>query len=137
MMNLKKLKRLLYLPLIVSMIVSGSLQPALGFTVGEEKELGEKLLYTVRASFPLLDDPDLHQYINHIGHEVLDVAGIQFFDYHFYIVESSQFNAFAAPSGLIFFYSKLIESMNSEDELISVMAHEVGHVVRRHLSSRM
>ena len=61
MMNLKKLKRLLYLPLIVSMIVSGSLQPAMGFTVGEEKEMGEKLLYTVRASFPLLDDPDLHQ----------------------------------------------------------------------------
>ena len=119
------------------MIVSGSLQPAMGFTVGEEKEMGEKLLYTVRASFPLLDDPDLHQYINKIGHEVLDVAGIQFFDYHFYIVASSQFNAFAAPSGLIFFYSKLIESMNSEDELISVMAHEVGHVVRRHLSSRM
>ena len=137
MMNLKKLKRLLYLPLIFSMIVSGSLQPAMGFTVGEEKEVGEKLLYTVRASFPLLDDPDLHQYINQIGHEVLDVAGIQFFDYHFYIVESSQFNAFAAPSGLIFFYSKLIESMNSEDELISVMAHEVGHVVRRHLASRM
>ena len=27
--------------------------------------------------------------------------------------------------------------MNSEDELISVMAHEVGHVVRRHLASRM
>ena len=137
MMNLKKLKRILYLPLIVSMIVSGSLQPAMGFTVGEEKEMGEKLLYTVRASFPLLDDPDLHQYINQIGHEVLDVAGIQFFDYHFYIVESSQFNAFAAPSGLIFFYSKLIESMNSEDELISVMAHEVGHVVRRHLASRL
>ncbi|MGI9536726.1 MAG: beta-barrel assembly-enhancing protease [Desulfocapsaceae bacterium] len=119
------------------MIISGTLQPAKGFTVGEEKKIGEKLLYAVRSSFPILDDPDLHQYINKIGHEVLDVAGIQFFEYHFYVVESSQFNAFAAPSGLIFFYSKLIESMNSEDELVSVMAHEVGHVVRRHLASRM
>ena len=79
----------------------------------------------------------MHQYINNIGREVLEVAGIQYFDYHFYIVNSSQFNAFAAPSGLIFFYSNLIESMNSEDELISVIAHEIGHVVRRHLASRM
>lgn len=137
MMHLKILKRFFTILLVVSMLVSGTLQPALGFSVGEEKEMGEKLLYAVRSSFPILDDPDLHQYINDIGHEVLDVAGIQFFDYHFYIVESSQFNAFAAPSGLIFFYSKLIESMNSEDELISVMAHEVGHVVSRHLASRM
>lgn len=114
-----------------------SVQPAMGFSVGEEKEVGEKLLYAVRASFPILDEPDLHNYITTIGQEVLDVAGVQFFNYHFYIVESSQFNAFAAPSGLIFFYTKLIESMNSEDELVSVMAHEVGHVVRRHLASRM
>jgi predicted Zn-dependent protease len=109
----------------------------MGFTVGEEREVGEKLLYAVRSSFPILDDPDLHDYITDIGQEVLDVAGVQFFNYHFYIVESSQFNAFAAPSGLIFFYTKLIESMNSEDELVSVMAHEVGHVVKRHLASRM
>lgn len=95
------------------------------------------MLYTVRASFPIIGDPDLHQYINDIGREVLEVAGIQYFDYHFYIVNSSQFNAFAAPSGLIFFYSNLIESMNSEDEFASVIAHEIGHVVRRHLASRM
>ncbi|MBT8344658.1 MAG: M48 family metalloprotease [Desulfofustis sp.] len=119
------------------MLTAAHLQPAMGFSVGEEREVGEKLLYAVRASFPILDDPDLHHYITNIGQEVLDVAGVQFFNYHFYIVESSQFNAFAAPSGLIFFYTKLIESMNSEDELVSVMAHEVGHVVRRHLASRM
>jgi predicted Zn-dependent protease len=119
------------------MVFIASVQPAMGFSVGEEKEVGEKLLYAVRASFPILDEPDLHNYITTIGQEVLDVAGVQFFNYHFYIVESSQFNAFAAPSGLIFFYTKLIESMNSEDELVSVMAHEVGHVVRRHLASRM
>ena len=109
----------------------------MAFTVGEERELGEKLLYTVRSSFPIIGDPDLQQYISRLGREVLDVAGIQFFDYRFYIVESDQFNAFAAPSGLIFFYSKLIESMNSEDELVSVLAHEIGHVVKRHLASRM
>ena len=136
-MHNRKLKRLLATLLSAALLVTTNLQSAMAFSVGEEKEVGEKLLYAVRSSFPILDEPDLHQYITDIGQEVLDVAGIQFFDYHFYIVESSQFNAFAAPSGLIFFYTTLIESMNSEDELVSVMAHEVGHVVRRHLASRM
>lgn len=123
--------------LVLMLFQAGRVPSSSAFSIGEEREIGEKLLYTVRASFPLVGDPDLHQYINRLGQEVLDIAGIQFFDYRFFIVESHQFNAFAAPSGLIFFYTKLIESMNSEDELVSVIAHEIGHVVKRHLASRM
>lgn len=131
------LKKIICPVLIATITLTGFNSAAQSFSVGEEKKVGEQLLYAVRSSFPIIDDPDLQQYLSNIGEEVLEVAGIQFFDYRFYIVESSQFNAFAAPSGLIFFYTKLIESMNSEDELISVMAHEVGHVVKRHLASRM
>lgn len=110
---------------------------ALAFTIAEEREVGETLLYTVRQAFQLLDDPDLVQYISNRGEEVLEVAGLQYFDYHFFIIKSAEFNAFAAPSGLVFFYSGLINSMNSEDEFISVLAHEIGHVAKRHLASRM
>lgn len=134
---MKKFKKIISLLLTGILIQSGSISAAHAFSIGEERELGEKLLYSVRASFPILGEPDLHQYINDLGQEVLQVAGLQFFDYRFYIVDSNQFNAFAAPSGLIFFYTKLIESMNSEDELVSVLAHEIGHVVKRHLASRM
>ncbi len=105
-----------------------------GLSIGEEKELGEQLLYQIRQAFSLLDDPDIDQYINMLGDEVLEVAGVQYFDYHFSIIQSSQFNAFAAPSGLIFFYTGLIEKMETEDELVSVLAHEIGHVVSRHIA---
>ncbi|MDR3089810.1 MAG: M48 family metalloprotease [Desulfobulbaceae bacterium] len=112
-------------------------RPAQAFSVGEERELGEKLLYTVRASFPLIDDPDIVQYITARGEEVLRVAGVRFFDFRFFVIDNGEFNAFAAPSGLIFFYSGLIGSMNSEDEFVSVLAHEIAHVKKRHLASRM
>jgi beta-barrel assembly-enhancing protease len=111
--------------------------PALAFSIGDEREVGEKLLYTVRSSFKLIDDPDITQYITKLGESVLEVAGIQYFDYHFFVIDNKEFNAFAAPSGLIFFHSGLIEMMNSEDELASVLAHEVGHIVKRHLASRV
>jgi predicted Zn-dependent protease len=107
------------------------------FTVGEEREMGEQLLYQIRLAFPLLDDPDITQYINALGADVLEVAGFQYFDYRFNIIRSSQFNAFAAPSGLIFFYTGLIEQMHHEDELVSVLAHEIGHVVSRHIAKGM
>jgi len=113
------------------------LQPVRAFTITEEREIGEKLLYSVRSTFPLLDDPDLVQYLSGLGKEVLDVAGLQYFNYRFYIIKDKEFNAFAAPSGLVFFYSGLIGSMVKEDELVSVLAHEIGHIVKRHLAGRL
>jgi predicted Zn-dependent protease len=107
------------------------------FSIGDEREVGEKLLYSVRSAFILKDDPDITQYISKLGQSVLEVAGIQYFDYHFFVIDDKEFNAFAAPSGLIFFHSGLLGTMNSEDELVSVMAHEIGHIYKRHLASRV
>ncbi|MEE4136662.1 MAG: M48 family metalloprotease, partial [Desulforhopalus sp.] len=114
-----------------------TLQPAGAFSIGTEREIGEKLLYSVRSAFSLVDDPDIVQYITSLGRNVLEVAGVQYFDYHFFVIDNKEFNAFAAPSGLIFFHSGLIATMQSEDELVSVLAHEIGHIVKRHLASRV
>jgi predicted Zn-dependent protease len=122
--------------LVAYIIVSvHCLLPAYGFTIGEEREVGEKLLFTVRETFPLLNDPDIYQYINNLGQEVLGVAGPQYFDFRFFVINDKEFNAFSAFSGMIFFYAGLIEYMNSENELVAVMAHEIGHTVKRHLAT--
>ncbi|HIP39110.1 MAG TPA: tetratricopeptide repeat protein [Desulfocapsa sulfexigens] len=123
--------------LVISLLQATVITRSMAFTVGEEREVGEQLLYQIRLAFPLLDDPDISQYINDLGNNVIEVAGIQYFDYRFNIVESSQFNAFAAPSGLVFFFTGLIEQMNNEDELVSVLAHEIGHVAARHIAEGM
>ncbi len=137
-MSIKKLfHKFTVLFLVVALLQVTTVSRGMALTVGEEREIGEQLLYQIRLAFPLLDDPDISQYINDLGGEVLEVAGFQYFDYHFNIIASSQFNAFAAPSGLIFFYSGLIEKMDHEDELVSVLAHEIGHVVARHIAKGM
>jgi Putative Zn-dependent protease, contains TPR repeats len=107
------------------------------FSIGEERKLGERLLFSIRQEFPVLDDPDISQYINVLGNKVLKVVGPQYFNYRFFVVKSKQFNAFAAPAGLVFFYSGLIEAMKTEDQLVSVLAHEIGHVVSRHIAQRL
>ncbi|MCA1766276.1 MAG: M48 family metalloprotease, partial [Desulfobulbaceae bacterium] len=65
------------------------------------------------------------------------VAGAQYFDYRFFVIANKDFNAFAAPSGLIFFHSGLITAMDNEEELLGVMAHEIAHVSNRHLADRI
>lgn len=41
-------------------------------------------------------------------------------------------NAFALPDGTIVFTDEIINLSQHDDELVSVMAHEVGHVIHRH-----
>lgn len=110
---------------------------ALALSIGEERKIGDQLLYSVRKELPILDDPDISQYINTLGNKVLQIVGPQYFDYRFFVVKSDQFNAFAAPGGLVFFYTGLIETMNNEDQMLSVLAHEIGHVVSRHIAQRL
>lgn len=109
----------------------------MALSIGEERKIGEYLLYSMRKELSTLDDPDISQYINRLGVKVLENIGPQHFDYHFFVVKSDQFNAFAAPAGLVFFYSGLIETMKTEDQLFSVLAHEIGHVASRHIAQRL
>jgi len=131
--------RFILLVLILVSVLQGMAykQPALAFSVGAERELGEQLLTMVRRGFNLIDEPDVIQYINELGDETLAIVGSQFYDYHFFVIRNKELNAFAAPSGLIFFHSGLIESLDSENGLVGVLAHEIGHVVGRHLANRI
>jgi Zn-dependent protease with chaperone function len=46
-------------------------------------------------------------------------------------------NAFALPGGTIFFTDELIRLAEHDDEILGVMAHEIGHVVYQHAMRRM
>ncbi len=123
--------------ILCAVFLLGNPPSAQAFSVGEEREVGEKLLSIIRKEFTLLDDPDLTEYVTNLGRQTLQLAGPQFFDYHFFIIDNKEFNAFAAPSGLIFFHSGLIDLCDTEGELVSVLAHEIGHAASRHIADRI
>lgn len=141
MIHNKSIRRFIASALCV-ILLSGLLPPAgpapvMAFSVGDEKDVGDKLLSLIRKEFTILDDPDLTAYLTDLGRQTLRLAGPQFFSYHFFLIDNKEFNAFAAPSGLIFFHSGLIELCDSEGELVSVLAHEIGHAASRHIADRM
>ncbi len=47
----------------------------------------------------------------------------------FHVLDDPMVNAFALPGGIIVFFRGMLEATDSPDELASVMAHEIGHVV--------
>jgi len=51
--------------------------------------------------------------------------------YKFHVIQSSKINGFSLPGGHIYVTTALLKLAN-ENELASVLAHEVGHIVARH-----
>jgi beta-barrel assembly-enhancing protease len=51
--------------------------------------------------------------------------------YRFHVIESKEINGFSLPGGHVYITTALLKMAN-DNELASVLAHEVGHVVARH-----
>ena len=103
-------------------------------TVPQEKQLGEEFSREIRREVILLRDPVITGYVERIGQEIVRAAGPQPFAYHFYVVEDDEINAFAAPAGHIYIHTETILMARNVSELAGMIAHEVGHVVKRHIA---
>ncbi len=57
--------------------------------------------------------------------------------FEFKIIRSKTVNAFAVPGGYVYFYTAILKDFQSESELMSVLGHEVGHVVKHHSRDRI
>ena len=51
--------------------------------------------------------------------------------YKFHVIQSREINGFSLPGGHVYVTSALLKLAN-DDELGSVLAHEIGHIVARH-----
>ena len=96
---------------------------------------GEKLYNELKQKNGLYDDPAWNAYVRAIGRRLLEESNTRG-NYHFNIIDDSQFNAFATPDGYIFLHRGIIASLNSEGELAGIIGHEIGHVVGRHAKRR-
>ncbi|WP_038049031.1 MULTISPECIES: M48 family metallopeptidase [unclassified Thioalkalivibrio] len=102
-------------------------------SVQEERQLGEELAEEMNAELPIVEEPAINDYINSLGRSIAAVADDrEEIDYTFYVVNGPDVNAFAVPGGHIYVYRGLIERADDMSELAGVLAHEVGHVVKRH-----
>jgi predicted Zn-dependent protease len=103
----------------------------------EEVALGEQTAGEINNALPIVSDPFINQQINELGDSIAKLTSRPDLDWHFYIVNSHQVNAFALPGGFIYVNRGLIESTDRLDELAGVLGHEIGHVIQRHNVKQM
>ncbi len=100
----------------------------------QERKIGETILRQIRAQGGYLQDPEVNDYLNELGHRLVTASSDAKQDFEFFAVPDPQINAFALPGGYIGIHTGLILLAQNESELASVMAHEISHVTQRHMA---
>jgi len=115
----------------------------------DEVQLGANYHKEIEASdeYPLAKTTNpLTIYVNEIGQKLLsaNIGNPGFrdpdksigFDYTFSVINTDVVNAFATPGGYIYIYRGVIDNAKNEAELACIIAHEMGHVVKKHFKSQ-
>ncbi|MEW5772573.1 MAG: M48 family metalloprotease [Thermodesulfobacteriota bacterium] len=107
------------------------------FSVKDEMELGKKLNTYIRSRFPLVEDPEIVEYVKGVVDRLAATLPNIPYPVTTTVVRNDAINAFAAPGGYVYVFTGLIHQFEHESELAGVIAHELAHVTQRHVAGRI
>jgi predicted Zn-dependent protease len=128
------LRRFLFLPILFSLALAGCGKGTEDFRPDideSERQLGAEQHPQLLAQFGGSYDASEARYVRQLGEKLAGAADLGG-QCTFTLVNSNVVNAFAVPGCYIYVTRGLMGIVNSEAELASVLAHELGHIVADH-----
>ena len=110
---------------------------ACGVSTQQEVQMGQEYSAQINAQLPIVQDAEINRYVNVLGDSIANLADSRGLDYHFFVVNAAEVNAFAVPGGFVYVNRGLIDRTTNLSQLAGVLGHEIGHVVRRHSVKQM
>ena len=108
---------------------------------GDDKEasIGASVALQVEKEMKFVQDVDVNERAEKILKEIIAVCDRQDLVYTIHVIDEDTKNAFSLPGGYVYIYKGLLDLMdkNKDDQLASVIAHEVSHIVAKHAMKRL
>lgn len=99
-----------------------------------EHQLGQAWLRVFRSQVPTVNDPLLFEYLENLIYNLVTHSQLEDRRIELVVVDNPTINAFAVPGGVIGVHNGLLLWAETEDELATVLAHEIAHLSQRHFS---
>jgi len=100
--------------------------------LNKEQKLGKRLSEDIEKRYEVVEDSQKNLLIRQIGKKLAKVSELKGMNYHFKILNIEGPNAFSIPGGYIYVTYDLFDYIQSDDELASILAHEIAHVIHNH-----
>ena len=131
--------------LVISTSVFLSCEQTNIFSDQDDVELGKEMDKQIKSDpqqFPMLvGHQDLKDYVSGIGKYILNsspkITKKKIYPYNFQIINDTIINAFCTPGGFIYVYTGLMRFVDNEATLAGIVAHEIAHAERRHVTQRL
>lgn len=107
------------------------------YPVEKELQMGDKVARAFLKKFPPVEDLFLQDKIDSIGKRLASVSDRTDISYKFKVVDFPGKNAVSLPGGYVFISKELVDFCRSDDEIASVLAHEIGHIAAKHSLKRL
>jgi len=101
------------------------------YSRSREEKAGEKIAKQLDQPGFLLEDPVVSVYVNRVAERIQAASGSDR-PVNVKVLLHPALNAASMPGGRIYLTVGLLNGIESEDELASVLGHEIGHVNARH-----
>lgn len=107
--------------------------------INSEKEvkIGENVSEEVKKRFKFSEDRETSERVSAIGKKIAEACDRKEIYFRFFVLEEDEVNAFSLPGGFVYLNTGLIKKVKDDDELASVIAHEVAHIAARHAMKRL
>jgi len=103
-----------------------------------EFEVGRDLAREIRDQAQIDTDPRVVKLLGQTGERLAKYVANKFRTFSFECVSGVEPNAFALPGGFIFVTRSILELCRwNSDETAFIIAHEMGHVIRKHAINRI
>jgi hypothetical protein len=99
------------------------------FSEQQEQWLGDAMADLVERYYKPVRDPVQNEYLARITQRLLVTLPPTSLKFRIMLLDSPEVNAFSLAGGRVYITRKLVANARNEDEVASVMAHEMGHIL--------
>lgn len=109
------------------------------FSGGDMSRLGAQSFEELKKQEKINNDPKINQYVQCVANAISArlAPNSDFSAWEVVVFDSEQVNAFALPGGKVGVYRGLLNVAKNQDQLATVIGHEIGHVIARHSNERL
>jgi len=98
-----------------------------------EDSFGKNAIAELRSDGKLLDDTNEVAQLAAVAAPLISALPENRRNLKFYILDDSEPNAFALPGGYVVVHSGLLAMVDTPEQLLGVLAHEIAHETQRHM----
>ncbi len=106
-------------------------------STAQEYELGQKWLKFYRSQVLTASDPLIQDYLERLTRKIAFHSELKDKRLEILVIDNPTLNAFAVPGGIIGIHTGLFSYAGTEQQLASVVAHELAHISQRHFARRL